>query len=232
MTEKNSDSRFRITLYIDSPMPMLRPGLSTAAVSGHTFIGLSDGEKEERWGYSHTDYSDNKLKMLVNVIRGSKGEMSPEDANSPYHEAIVWNVSEEQYKAAKAKINEHRENPGTYKLFEKNCSTVATSILKAAGISDVSETVGMTPYGLALKKRIMLAKRRFEVAKFKAKNTIKMLFGKQKVPNSKLLRSLRSKPVPVSIRQGMMASEADYRKQEVSPLNVKRILNKMAAWRL
>lgn len=232
MTEKNSDSRFRITLYIDSPMPMLRPGLSTAAVSGHTFIGLSDGEKEERWGYSHTDYSDNKLKMLVNVIRGSKGAMSPEDANSPYHEAIVWNVSEEQYKAAKAKIDEHRENPGTYKLFEKNCSTVATSVLKAANIPDVSETVGMTPYGWALKKRIMLAKRRFEVAKFKAKNTIKMLFGKQKVPNSKLLQSLRSKPVPVSIQQGIKASEADYRKQEVSPLNVKRILNKMAAWRL
>lgn len=232
MTEKNSDNRFRITLYIDSPMPMLRPGLSTAAISGHTFIGLSDGEKEERWGYSHTDYSDNKLKMLVNVIRGSKGAMSPEDANSPYHEAIVWNVSEEQYKAAKAKIDEHRENPGTYKLFEKNCSTVATSVLKAANIPDVSETVGMTPYGWALKKRIMLAKRRFEVAKFKAKNTIKMLFGKQKVPNSKLLQSLRSKPVPVSIQQGVKASEADYRKQEVSPLNVKRILNKMAAWRL
>ncbi len=232
MAEKNSDNRFKITLYIDSPTPTLRPGLSKTAVSGHAFIGLSDGEKEERWGYSHTDYSDNKLKTLVNVIRGSKGEMAPEDASSPYHEAIVWNVSEEQYKAAKAKINEHRENPGTYKLFEKNCSTVATSILKAAGISDISETVGMTPYGLALKKRVMLAKRRFEVAKFKAKNTINMLFGKQKVPNSKLLQSLRSKPVPVSIQQGIKASEADYRKQEVSPLNVKRILNKMASWRL
>lgn len=232
MTEKKSVGDYRITLYIDSPLSMLRPGLSSSAVSGHTFIGLSDGKSEERWGYSHTDYSDNKLKMLVNVIRGSKGAMSPEDANSSYHEAIVWNVSEEQYKAAREKIEEHRQNPGTYKLFEKNCSTVATSVLKAAGISDVSETVGMTPYGWALKKRIMLAKRRFEVAKFKAKNTINMLFGKQKVPQSKLLQSLRSKPVPVSIQQGVKASESDYRKQEVKPLNVKRILNKMASWRL
>lgn len=232
MTEKKSVGDYRITLYIDSPLPMLRPGLSSSAVSGHTFIGLSDGKSEERWGYSHTDYSDNKLKMLVNVIRGSKGAMSPEDANSPYHEAIVWNVSEERYKAAREKIEEHRQNPGTYKLFEKNCSTVATSVLKAAGISDVSETVGMTPYGWALKKRIMLVKRRFEVAKFKAKNTINMLFGKQKVPQSKLLQSLRSKPVPVSIQQGVKASESDYRKQEVKPLNVKRILNKMASWRL
>ena len=232
MTEKKSVGDYRITLYIDSPLSMLRPGLSSSSVSGHTFIGLSDGKSEERWGYSHTDYSDNKLKMLVNVICGSKGAMSPEDANSPYHEAIVWNVSEEQYKAAREKIEEHRQNPGTYKLFEKNCSTVATSVLKAAGISDVSETVGMTPYGWALKKRIMLAKRRFEVAKFKAKNTINMLFGKQKVPQSKLLQSLRSKPVPVSIQQGVKASESDYRKQEVKPLNVKRILNKMASWRL
>ena len=81
MTEKKSVGDYRITLYIDSPLPMLRPGLLSSAVSGHTFIGLSDGKSEERWGYSHTDYSDNKLKMLVNVIRGSKGAMSPEDAN-------------------------------------------------------------------------------------------------------------------------------------------------------
>ena len=228
---KQSDD-YRITLYIDSPRPMLRPGLPTAAVSGHVFIGLFDGKTEERWGYSHTDYSDNKLKMLVNTIRGSAGEMRQEDASSPYHEAIVWNVSREQYQAARKKIAEHRENPGTYKLFEKNCSTVATSVLHAAGISDVSKTTGLTPYGFALKKRIMLAKRRFEVAKFKAKNIIKMAFGKQKTPNSKPLQSLRSKPVPVSLQQGIAKAASDFNKQEVTPVNVKRVLNKMAAWRL
>lgn len=230
MADKKTDHK--ITLYIDTPTPMLRSGLSETAISGHVFVGLSNGDKEERWGYSHTDYSANKLKMLINVIRGSKGAMEPEDANSPYHEAIVWNVTEEQYNAARAKIAEHRKNPGTYKLFEKNCSVVATSVLQAAGIKDVSKTEGMTPYGLVLKKRIMLAKRRLEVAAFKAKNTLNMLFGKKKVPGSKLLQSLRSKPVPVSIRQGISKSESDYNKQEVSPLNIKRILSKMASWRL
>ncbi|HBO59674.1 MAG TPA: hypothetical protein DD624_07185 [Alphaproteobacteria bacterium] len=232
MNAENTDNRYRITLYIDTPSPMLKPGLAPFSVSGHAFVGLSDGKAEERWGYTHSDFSDSKLKMLVNVIRGSQGQMNKEDANSPYHEAIVWNVSEAQYKAAQAEIKKQRENPGTYKLFERNCSTVATSVLQAAGIQDIpSGKLSMSPYGWALKKRVMLAKRRMEAAVFKVKNTIKAAFGKKKVPNTKLLASLRAKPVPVSIRQGIKSAQADYRAQETQPLNVKRILMNMAAGR-
>ncbi len=232
MNAENTDNRYRITLYIDTPSPILKPGLAPFSVSGHAFVGLSDGKAEERWGYTHSDFSDSKLKMLVNVIRGSQGQMNKEDANSPYHEAIVWNVSEAQYKAAQAEIKKQRENPGTYKLFERNCSTVATSVLQAAGIQDIpSGKLSMSPYGWALKKRVMLAKRRMEAAVFKVKNTIKAAFGKKKVPNTKLLASLRAKPVPVSIRQGIKSAQADYRAQETQPLNVKRILMNMAAGR-
>lgn len=108
MDAKNTENRYRITLYIDTPSTMLKPGLAPFSVSGHAFVGLSDGQTEERWG----DYSDSKLKMLVNVIRGSKGQMNKEDANSPYHEAIVWNVLEAQYKAAQAEIKKTARKSG------------------------------------------------------------------------------------------------------------------------
>lgn len=232
MDAKNTENRYRITLYIDTPSPMLKPGLAPFSASGHAFVGLSDGQAEERWGYTHSDYSDSKLKMLVNVIRGSKGQMNKEDANSPYHEAIVWNVSEAQYKAAQAEIKKQRENPGTYKLFERNCSTVATSVLRAADIQDIpAAMLSMSPYGWALKKRVMLAKRRMEAAVFKVKNAIKTAFGNKKVPNTRLLASLRAKPVPVSIRQGIKSARSDYRAQETQPLNIKRILMNITAGR-
>lgn len=228
MDAKNTENRYRITLYIDTLSTMLKPGLALFSVSGHAFVGLSDGQTEERWG----DYSDSKLKMLVNVIRGSKGQMNKEDANSPYHEAIVWNVSEAQYKAAQAEIKKQRENPGTYKLFERNCSAVATSVLRAADIQDIpAAMLSMSPYGWALKKRVMLAKRRMEAAVFKVKNAIKTAFGKKKVPNTRLLASLRAKPVPVSIRQGIKSARSDCRAQETQPLNVKRILMNITAGR-
>ena len=237
MAEDTDQKNYRITLYIDTPKPLLRPfkdftkhnqieslltsnSLDPVAITGHAFIGLTDKNgKEERWGYTC------KEPRLFKAICGMSGEMEKEDHNSPYNEAIIWNISKEQYLAANKVIEELKENPGTYKLFEKNCASVATSILKAADVPDIPEgKMGLSPYGLALKKRVMLAQRRAETIKFKIRNTLNSLFGKEKAPNAALLDSLRSKPVPVPINNAMKAFKEDRKNNRTSPLDFNRVI--------
>ncbi len=237
MAESANQKNYRITLYIDTPKPLLRPfkdftkhnqieslltsnSLDPVAITGHAFIGLTDKNgKEERWGYTCVE------PKLFKSIRGMKSQMVPEDANSPYNEAIVWNITKEQYQAANKAVADLVKNPGQYKLFEKNCASVATDILKAANVPDIPlGKMGLTPYGLTLKKRVMLAQRRMEAAKFKIKNAIRSLFGKKKAPKSALLNSLRSKPIPVPINNAMKAFKVDRENNQIRPLDMNRVI--------
>ena len=207
---QNNDKTHQITLYLDTPKPMLRPfrdfrkhnqleamivdGMpNLVALTGHAFIGLSGPDGiEQRCGFSCEA-------SWINCIRGSKGYVC-DDSDTPYNEAIIWKVTPEQYKKAQDFVAEKKTNPGGYKLFERNCSTFACDVLHAAGVENVpEEKFALTPYGLAVKKRMLLAERQAEVLKFKVKNAIRGLFGEEKVPTSQLLDSLRSKPIPVPI---------------------------------
>lgn len=231
---------YQITLYLDTPKPLLRPfkdfakhnqlaslfmnGVpDPAEVTGHAFIGLSDGKgREIRVGYT----GEGKMSKMIS---GGDGVVIPHDNQDYYNEAIVWSISKKQYKAARREIEKQQKNPGTYKLFERNCSTFATDVLKAAKVEDVPEgKLGLTPYGLVLKKRVMLAKRRMEVLNFKAKNVLRTLFGKKRAPTSELLESLRSKPVPVPIRVGTNDYRAKSTCKQLHPLDVKAITAKLA----
>jgi len=231
---------YQITLYLDTPKPLLRPfkdfakhnqlaslimnGVpDPAEVTGHAFIGLSDGKgREIRVGYT----GEGKMSKMIS---GVEGVVIPHDNQDYYNEAIVWSISKKQFNAAKREIEKQQKNPGTYKLFERNCSTFATDVLKAAKVEDVPDgKLGLTPYGLVLKKRVMLAKRRMEVLKFKAKNVLRTLFGKKRAPTSELLESLRSKPVPVPIRVGTNDYRAKSTCKQLHPLDVKAITAKLA----
>ncbi len=242
MSDGSNDKNCRITLYIDTPQPMLNPLkdplkhnpaeawacgtlFNVAAVTGHAFVGLTDKNgKEERWGYTAEEFS-----VAGMVFRGTPGVLIEHEPGDYYNEAIVWNISEKQFHRAKNAIEKLRKRPGNYKLFEKNCATVASDILRAADVPDVpGKKLGLTPYGLALKKRVMLAKRRMEVMKFRVKNTIGALFGKKKAPATGLMRSLRSQPVPVPIDNAMKVFR-DNRKREVSEqIDLKRVLNSIS----
>lgn len=227
----------KITLYLDTPKPLLRPFKDPtkhsqlasffinhcpdiAAITGHAFVGLTNEKGvEERWGYSGSTLSPFK------AINGTKGVFDLHEPECPYNEAIIWNISPEQFNAAQNTVNALKENPGTYKLFKNNCATTALSILKAANVEDLpSDKLGLTPYGLVLKKRWMLAKRRLEVARFKTKNLLNSLFGKEKVPSNDLLDSLRSKPLPVPINNGMKAFRQNRAKSETKPIDVAKVL--------
>ena len=234
-TEKNKSCR--ITLYLDTPKPLLRPfkdftkhnqleslivsgAPDITALTGHVFVGLTDEKgREERWGFWGERTSP------YHAIAGTKGIFDKEETSSPYNEAIVWNVTPKQLEAAKNAVKENREAPGTYRLFERNCTTVALGVVKAAGITGLpSSKWGMTPHALVLKKRWMLAKRRLEVARFKVKNLFSPLFGKEKIPNEELLKSLRSKPLPVPINNGMKAFRQNRDNDETKPLDVSKII--------
>lgn len=235
--KENNDNNYRITLYLDTPKAMLRPfkdftkhshlpsivlenSLNPVAFTGHAFIGLMDAEgKEERFGYTCEEAA------LFRALRGMPGKMAKEDYEAPYNEAIIWNISKDQYLAAQKAIQEQTENPGTYKLFERNCATVAADILKAANVPDIPERkLALTPHGMVVKKRMMLAERRLETAKFKIKNLFNALSGKEKVPNARLLDSLRSKPVPVPIDNGMKAYRQDVERKDIRPLDYNKVI--------
>lgn len=235
MEEENKTCK--ITLYLDTPKPLLRPFKDptkhnqleslfinhcpdVVAITGHAFIGLTNEKGvEERWGYSGSSLSPFK------AINGTKGVFDLHEPEIPYNEAIIWNISPEQFNAAQNAVNALKENPRTYKLFKNNCATTALSILKAANVEDLpSDKLGLTPYGLVLKKRWMLAKRRLEVARFKAKNFINSLFGKKKIPQTALLESLRSKPLPVPINNAMKAFRQNRAKSETKPIDVTKVL--------
>ena len=234
MTADLSKSPYKITLYLDTPQPMLAPwvdpkkhlGIDSTAITGHAYIGLSDGKDEERWGYGPDGGT------LMQAVTGVKGYFMPEDHYTPHNAAIVWHISKRQYDAAREMIEDLHKHPGTYKLFEKNCSTVATAILQAANVPDAPKgAIGMTPYGLALKKRVMLAKRRAEMVKFHIKNAVRSLFGKKKAPTSELLDSLRSKPIPVSIRTATKNSRNEKAACETRMPDVNRLVSKLALTR-
>lgn len=238
MPKKSPDDKScKITLYIDTPKPLLRPfkdvtkhsqleslfvngGPDPVALTGHAFIGLTDAKgNEERWGFSGEEPA------LFKALSGMRGTFEKEDPVSPYNEAIIWHIGKNQYNAVQKSIDNLKKDPGTYKLFKRNCSTVAVSLLKSAGVKDIpGEKLGLTPYGLTIKKRYMLACRRLEVAKFKIKNAFNGLFGKAKAPASELLASLRSKPIPVPINNGMKAYRQNRKDGQTTPLDIGKVI--------
>lgn len=240
MTAKQNNNRYRITLYLDTPKSMLNPmrdpakhsqlaslisgnGFDVAAVTGHAFIGLAENPMtEERWGYGPSSINPVKL------IRGVPGGLVEHGGHEPYNEAITWNISKKQYMAAKKAVADLLKNPGEYKLFERNCATVACQILKAAKVPDLPKgKTALTPFGLVMKKRLMLAKRRIEMLKFKTKNVINALFGRKKAPTSELLESFRSKPMPVSLNVGTRSSHEDAVINKTRPLDINRVLRNL-----
>ncbi|MBR1778620.1 MAG: hypothetical protein IJ752_08595 [Alphaproteobacteria bacterium] len=173
----------------------------TTWYTGHAFIDLSDGKNEERWGLGPDDSVKDSLLVYVT---GCPSRFHREEG-SHYNEAIDYPVCKEQYMAAQQKVEEYKNHPELeYKLFARNCSTVASSILKAAQVeAPRSKLVGLTPHALTVKKRLMYARRKHELRMLSAKMAVKRLFGKQNVPvKSALLESLRKKPLPVPAELG------------------------------
>lgn len=220
------DKNYKLTLYLDTPKMLLKPGFDkiydkpnskmpySTWFTGHTFIGLTDDKgKEEKWGY----YPDPGTPFMKHVS-GTLGHLY-EDDNSHYNEAVVYMVSKDQYDAAKAKVDETRRAPGFYQLFKKNCSSVANDVLKAAGVEAPSNFVGLTPHRLTLSKRAMRVQRHVEVAMWKAKNTLKPLFGQKKAPTVDLMKKLKDKPIAVSAKEGTKSSI------DKKPLDVNKVLS-------
>lgn len=223
----SEEKNCKATLYLCTPLPMLKPGYNPfnrsgiTAQTGHAFVGITDENgKEERWGFSpgESEAFENPMKMVT----GCKGSFSFETRFTHYNEAIVYPITREQYDQAKTKIEELRQNKDKkYRLFSSNCSTVASSILRAAGVGTKCPIIKFSPHTLTMKKRALLAKRRIEVAFFKIKNNVRNLFGKEKAPDSVMLDKLRKKPMPVTIKEGTRASDYE------EPLDTKRILNSL-----
>lgn len=153
----------QITLYLDTPKPLLRPFKDfikhnqlaslfvygtpdPAEITGHAFIGLTDAKgRETRFGYT----GEGKMSKMIS---GVDGVVIPHDNQDYYNEAIVWKISKKQYKAAKREIKKQQKIRGRYKLFERNCSTFAVDVLNAAKVEDIPRgKLGLTPYGLVLK---------------------------------------------------------------------------------
>lgn len=233
MTTQDKDCK--ITLYIDTPKPLMRPlkdfkkhnqleslltdgCLNMVAYTGHAFIGITDEKgKEERWGFTAAE----GVPSLFKAIKGVKGSFENENDNPTFNEAIVFPITKEQYQSAQKKIDQERNTPSTYKLFEKNCASVASDILEAANVDDMpTGKLRMTPYGLTVKKRIMLAQRRYEAVAFKAKNIVNGLFGNKKTSKTELLNSLRSKPLPVPLDNGMKVA----RQGEMAQIDINKVL--------
>ncbi len=182
---------YKITLYLDTPKMFLRPGQDTVYggklhggitdttwYTGHAFIGLSDGKSEEKWGFG-PDHS--VVDSMALYMTGCKSEFKREDSTH-YNEAIVYPVGEKQFRAAQRKIEEYKAHPELeYKLFSRNCSTVASSVLKAAGVK--------APPG--------------KLVGLKAKLKLQKMFGvKTPAPKAAMLAVLRSKPLPVPVELG------------------------------
>lgn len=200
----SEEKNCKATLYLCTPLPMLKAGYNPfkrggiTGFTGHAFVGLTDETgKETLWSFSYKEAKNDLQK-----ITGCPGKFERAYAKfEEYNEAIVYPISREQFDNANKKVEELKTKDLTYRLFSTNCSSVASSILRAAGVGKCPVTA-MSPHGLVLKKRALLAARRVEVALFKATNKIRETFGKEKAPDSKLLDSLRSKPMPVMIREG------------------------------
>ena len=200
----SDEKNCKATLYVCTPLEMLKPGYNPfkrsgiTAHTGHAFVGLTDeAGKETLWSFSFSE-----AKNPLQKITGCPGKLSQDFPKfAEYNEAIVYPITREQFDAAHKKVDEIKNKKMTYRLFSTNCSTVASSILRAAGVGKCP-VMALSPHTLTMKKRALLTKRRVEVAFFKAKNKIREMFGKEKAPESKLLDQLRSKPMPVMIREG------------------------------
>ena len=213
-SKSNESSDYKITLYLDTPKMLLKPGsdpvygqkfkggiTETTWFSGHAFIGLSNGRKEEKWGFGPDESVSDSLMVY---IKGCPSHFHREEG-SHYNEAIIYHVSKEQYQAAQKKVEEYKAHPELpYKLFSRNCSTVASSILNAAHVdAPPGKLVGLSPHALTIKKRVLYARRKVELNLVKAKLKLQKLFGKQKTSvNAVLLNVLRSKPLPVPVKLG------------------------------
>ena len=203
----------KLTLYLDTPKMLLRPGVDdiygtkfgkkteNTWFTGHAFVGITDKNgHEQKWGFGpKDDVVDN---MFV-YIKGCPSTFHPE-TNSHYNEAIVYPISEKQYQDAAAKIKSYQERPDLmYKLFSRNCSTVASSIMKAAGVNAPSKIVGLTPHGLTIKKRLLYCRRKAELKLLQAKIKLQKLFGNQKAsPRAAMLSTLKNKPLPIPVDLG------------------------------
>lgn len=219
----------KLTLYLDTPKMLLKPGADdiygtkfgkkteNTWFTGHAFIGITDKDSnEQKWGFSP---KDNVVDDMFVYIKGCPSAFHPE-TNSHYNEAIVYPISEQQYQAAAEKIKSYQDHPELeYMLFARNCSTVASSIMKAAGVKAPSKIIGLTPHGLTIKKRLMYMKRKAEVAVIKAKASIVKMFGGNPSPKKDMLNALRDKPLPVSTKLGTLSSIKG------KPLTAQSILN-------
>ena len=203
----SAEKNCKATLYLCTPVGMLKPGYNPynrsgiTAHTGHAFVGLTDETgKETLWSFSFSQAKNDLAK-----VTGCPGKLSQSFPRfSEYNEAIVYPITREQFDAANKKVDEIKNKKMTYRLFSTNCSTVASSILRAAGVGKCP-VMALSPHTLTMKKRALLTKRRVEVAFFKTKNKIREMFGQEKAPESKLLDKLRSKPMPVMIREGTRA---------------------------
>lgn len=238
ITENNTNSEnsdYKLTLYLDTPKMLLKPGCDnvygrkisggiteTTWYTGHAFVGLSDGKTEEKWGFG-PDHS--VADSLLVYISGCKSVFHNEEG-SHYNEAIVYPISKEQYMAAQKKIEEYKQHPELkYKLFSRNCSTVASSILRAASVkAPPGKLVGLTPHTLTLKKRMLYMRRKMELQMLKVKTKLQKLFGNKKAcPNAAMLNALRSKPLPVPVSLGTQMGEKG------GKIDEKKVLNFMMA---
>lgn len=185
------NSNYKITLYLDTPKMLLKPGSDTVYgqkfkggvkdstwYTGHAFIGLSDGKNEEKWGFGPDHAVVDSMRVYMT---GCKSEFHRED-DTHYNEAIVYPVSKEQYLAAKNKVEEYKKHPELeYKLFSRNCSTVSSSILKAAGVkTPPGKLTGLSPHGLTIKKRLLYLRRKIDLQLLKAKLKLQKWFGNKK----------------------------------------------------
>ena len=91
-----------------------------------------------------------------------------------------------------------------YKLFSRNCSTVSSSILKAAGVkTPPGKLTGLSPHGLTIKKRLLYLRRKIDLQLLKAKLKLQKWFGNKKIsPRAAMLNMLRNKPLPIPVELG------------------------------
>lgn len=218
ISEQEKDCK--ITLYIDTPGFLLRPDISgkerpTTWFSGHVFIGLTDSEnKEERFGFSPSHEYASSLKCITGVPGVFEDEIKEK---AKYTEATIYPISRKGYDRAKKYIADKKKANMTYKLFTCNCSTVAVDILAAAGVARPSKLMGATPHSLVLRKRAMLVRMRTENMLKQSKRKISNLFSPTKTgPSLTILKEMRQRPLPVTIKEARVASKRDCPLSEAS----------------
>ena len=105
----SDEKNCKATLYVCTPLEMLKPGYNPfkrsgiTAHTGHAFVGLTDeAGKEMLWSFSFSE-----AKNPLQKITGCPGKLSqtfPKFAE--YNEAIVYPITREQFDAANKKVDE------------------------------------------------------------------------------------------------------------------------------